>query len=514
MDVFTRNEKSGKITKRKYPTTDTIPYAHSNLSQKNLSGYSNLSVRESQKKQNNTSVFSVANYAKKLLSDTTKSGKQIKSEDITEKLEKERIYKATKQNLQDVPVDKLNSIYKLKEKRNDDYYNLTKNSGEDHRRMKELFGPRVYFSISNVENNYDMLNKDEKTMLTSNAQRYFNTLGYTDKNGKRLKEDGVWGPKTQGVYDAYKRNSGYNLKKDESVTGGFSRKKTEDKELNEYIYDLQNMVATPENIRSDVSLYGKSQLEESTKIAYDKDGLKLKENTRADFLKNYLHTEKKDNQHDTVANQEISKAANNLYSFVSRYMNHRENIDYKKYREILDMCKNDTEIRKDYFQYGVMKVLRSINNIFDKGELYKYKSVINYVGSMLKETLYYKERGDIRYCLEEAIKVTTDKNLISEPEKVIALWMKLYAKSCEGKNHKKAFLFDNPRMLSADYMDYGINYIINAVNSGKYDGTVYLHNNIKNVPEKIYNDVTKKYIITNDGGSAYSSGKENTYNSY
>jgi len=44
-------------------------------------------------------------------------------------------------------------------------------------------------------------------MLTYKMQKEFNKIGYTDFNGEKLKEDGIYGNKTKSVYEKYKNDN-------------------------------------------------------------------------------------------------------------------------------------------------------------------------------------------------------------------------------------------------------------------------------------------------------------------
>jgi len=44
-------------------------------------------------------------------------------------------------------------------------------------------------------------------MLTYKMQKEFNKIGYTDFNGEKLKEDGIYGNKTKSVYEKYKKDN-------------------------------------------------------------------------------------------------------------------------------------------------------------------------------------------------------------------------------------------------------------------------------------------------------------------
>ena len=95
---------------------------------------------------------------------------------------------------------------KLKEKTPEGYYDFTGNLKEETKKQKELWGPKTDFSVTNFENNYELLNNDEKTMLTLKMQKYLNQQEYNDLTEFPLKEDGILGSKTKEAFQAYKQN--------------------------------------------------------------------------------------------------------------------------------------------------------------------------------------------------------------------------------------------------------------------------------------------------------------------
>lgn len=106
--------------------------------------------------------------------------------------------------LEKVDKNTLKNHANLPKKTPDDYHDINKLSvTEGARRIDEALGPKTDFSISNYENNYEKMNNEEKSMLTYKMQKEFNKLGYTDKYGQKLKEDGILGDKTKSAYENY-----------------------------------------------------------------------------------------------------------------------------------------------------------------------------------------------------------------------------------------------------------------------------------------------------------------------
>lgn len=141
-----------------------------------------------------------------------------RSPEILEKMEKQRIVKATKSLSYDrVPKDVAAKISKLRNVTPEDYYKSTGDDAEDSKRLNQLFGPKTDFSVTNFENNYAFMNEDEKIMFTSKAQSHFNNKGYTDEKGHALKIDGIFGPRTRRVYELYKKDS---EKPEENIVNG------------------------------------------------------------------------------------------------------------------------------------------------------------------------------------------------------------------------------------------------------------------------------------------------------
>ena len=84
----------------------------------------------------------------------------------SEKLERERLRNLTGEyNLNKVEPQKLENSIRLKNKTPDDYYDINKPYNIAKKRIDEAFGPKTDFSISNFENNYDKMNKEEQGML-------------------------------------------------------------------------------------------------------------------------------------------------------------------------------------------------------------------------------------------------------------------------------------------------------------------------------------------------------------
>lgn len=125
-----------------------------------------------------------------------------------EKLEIERLKKITGEyNLKNADPVKIDESMRLKNKTPDDYYHYTGDINEEKKRIDEVFGPKTDFSISNFENNYDKFNQEEQEMITHKMQLELNSQGYTDSDGYKLKPDGIYGDKTKGAYEKYKKNN-------------------------------------------------------------------------------------------------------------------------------------------------------------------------------------------------------------------------------------------------------------------------------------------------------------------
>ena len=107
---------------------------------------------------------------------------------VQEKLEQDRIAKANKKTTYKFVEDEdARKTAKLTTKTPEDYYRKPPNDNEEYKRFKELYGAKTDFSISNYENNYDMMNEDEKIIFTSKAQTFLNLQGYRDKGGLKWK---------------------------------------------------------------------------------------------------------------------------------------------------------------------------------------------------------------------------------------------------------------------------------------------------------------------------------------
>ena len=125
----------------------------------------------------------------------------------SEKLEVDRLQRLTGEyNLNKVDSKKLDDSIRLKNKTADDYYSHPSVLNENNKRLDEAFGPKTDFSISNFENNYDKFNQEEKEMIVHKMQLEFNKQGYTDKDGYKLRTDGIFGNKTKSVYEQYKKD--------------------------------------------------------------------------------------------------------------------------------------------------------------------------------------------------------------------------------------------------------------------------------------------------------------------
>jgi len=125
-----------------------------------------------------------------------------------EKKERERLMDITgAYNLNKVDRNELQKHIRLENKTPDDYYDVNQPYNIARKRIDEVFGPKTDFSISNFENNFDKMNKEEQAMLTYKMQKEFNKTGYTDFNGEKLKEDGIFGVKTKSAYKAYKEKN-------------------------------------------------------------------------------------------------------------------------------------------------------------------------------------------------------------------------------------------------------------------------------------------------------------------
>lgn len=411
---------------------------------------------------------------------------------ITEKLEQKRISKATNSSIfRFVPEERIPAINKLKEKRTEDYYKLTKNNSEDNKRLKELFGARTDFSISNVENNYHMLNSDEQALLTAKTQSYLNRNGYTDKEGFSLKEDGVFGPKTKAVYEAYKKDMGYEAPE---------QKKT----LPDGVLGASELIASPLELSGDIALkihpISDDNKTSDTRISSaDSDNFdalydKIKNNNN--LLDNTPNSSSKNPNDAYSIDNSLSKQSKKLYDFASSYANSSKKINSEEYHSLLNECSNDNEMRGDIFQYGVMKMLRSIKNFENCkiSEMPKYWSVMNYVMALLKSTVYYdnNDAKEMTNIIKEAIDLTTTYDAKYDNEKVYKAWFKVYTESCK-KKYKAGKAATAGQHINADEIDYGINYIIDSFNCGISDGDVY--QNINGVIEKIYDDVSKTYYV-------------------
>lgn len=125
-----------------------------------------------------------------------------------EKKERERLIDITgAYNLDKVNKDELQKHIKLEKKTPDDYYDINQPYNIIRKRIDEAFGPKTDFSISNFENNFDKMNKEEQSIITYKMQREFNKTGYTDLNGEKLNEDGIFGEKTKSAYNKYKNSN-------------------------------------------------------------------------------------------------------------------------------------------------------------------------------------------------------------------------------------------------------------------------------------------------------------------
>jgi len=101
--------------------------------------------------------------------------------------------------------------------------------------------------------------KGEKGSTVDNVQKYLNEGGFTDADGNKLKEDGVWGPKSQAAYDKYL------AKKDELETAYFDENLSEE-DKQKYgsivegsvgrtrVIDLNNISSGPTMIQNDATI--------------------------------------------------------------------------------------------------------------------------------------------------------------------------------------------------------------------------------------------------------------------
>jgi len=205
-DIIKEKAKSTfpKIESVPTPSSDTIAKVKNkwNSEKKNTLGTPKTSMLQPKSKTSNTEQ-------KPSYSDLQEKIKTTRPYSIPEeKKERERLMDITgAYNLNKVNPSELQKHIRLENKTPDDYHDVNQPYHIAKKRIDEAFGPKTDFSISNFENNFDKMNKEEQAMLTYKMQKEFNKIGYTDFNGEKLKEDGIYGNKTKSVYEKYKKDN-------------------------------------------------------------------------------------------------------------------------------------------------------------------------------------------------------------------------------------------------------------------------------------------------------------------
>jgi len=372
--------------------------------------------------------------------------------DITEKLEQKRIAKAAGSSIfRFVDKNKIPGIVKLTEKKPDDYYSSAPDYIEENKRLKDLFGAKTDFSITNFENNFNMMNPDEQTMFTGKAQGFFNRKGYTDKNGQRLKEDGVWGPKTQKTYERYREDEGY-LSNEKDVKADIDPLTYESLSISHQII--------PKNIKQSDYTNNMSQnksISSSIKLA------------SSDSSSSNAKAKKPSGEVNSV----LSDPSQKLYNYLKSSSSSRSGEKNAEHiNHTLETYMKESELRNDVTQYAIFKLLRSINN--EKiSPSKKNIEVVNMMVSILKtlanESTVHQEHLPT---LNDAIQSTTKYNINASYSSVIKKWMKVYvalSDSCYPNNRSDKL---KGTSINADIIDASINQMINNYNNGAIEAQI------------------------------------------
>ncbi len=490
MNLFTNDEKNDKMKKEEYLTADksnsSTPTGISRFlyqtpeKQKNTVSQNNYYYPVNNSLQ--TKPFTVAPKA-----DDTRTVASYNR--LNEKSEESNIYKTSDNLYKKTPEIKSYSNNANALKNDRAYDNDYGMYGEN---------PKNSYPKATVkkENYNDMKVKPEKSYSNTDAAKYLSEsfAEYLKQNQKRRDAN------LKALKDSI-----YSLQKKNKTTSNSQTRNATFKD----IYNPETLIASHENLRSDVSLYGKSPVDMNKTYSYENGELKVTMDN------DYPLIAKSDKfKQDNKINDLLSETTKELAEYFKGESNKIQYVKPGELQKHLDGYLYDPMLFKDTTQYAIYKLIRAINNQ-KLAPSRKNMEVVDLMTSIIKRITTNTVAPEHIRTINSALNSTTSEEIEKGYTNVVKAWFDVYNYLSESRyadGRREDAIKDTS--VNGSIIDYSINTIIDGFNQGQDNVKITLPYS-EGTEQIIYDTSAKNKAFTinfkynyNDIGTESSAGEE------
>ncbi len=446
MNRFTNEEKNDKMKKENAPVMENSQKSNSNNEGISRFLYQTPENQKNTVSQNNyyypvnnslqIKPFTVAPKADDISSSASYTG-------LNQKSETSNIYKPSGNLNKKIPEIKPYSN-DFNTPKNDRVYD---NAYDAYKENPKNSYPKATVKKENYNYN-DMKVKPEKSYSNTNAAKYL-----SESFGEYLKQN----QKRRDANLKVIQDSISSLQKKNKTTSDSQTRRA----TSEDIYNPETLIASPENLRSNVSLYGKSPADMNKKYSYENGELKVST----------------DNDYPLIAkaNSLLSKSSRELNDYFEKELKNNNPINEKEYQDILNEYVSKTDLRKDTSQYAIFKLLRALNNNYYNPSP-KNSEVVKFIASALEKISKPSVTNEaMRKSFNKAMNYTKNN---ADYNETVKAWFDVFVKysEIEEKYQDSRNDFISGTQITSGLIDNGINQIIYWFNNGKSNADVFVPN--------------------------------------